>query len=51
MKCCEDHIELALDMYVDKYELPPEMKMLTEEEKLSTKCEFCQNKATYFVGN
>lgn len=51
MKCCQDHIELALDMYIDEYELPPEMRLLTENEMLSTTCEFCQNKAIYVVGN
>ena len=51
IKCCNDHIELALDMYVDKYDVPPKMKLLSDEEKLSTPCKFYQNKATYVVGN
>jgi len=49
--CCEEHIDLALDMYVDEHEVPPEMEKVEEEKKLSTSCEFCQNKAIYVVGN
>lgn len=49
--CCEEHIELALDVYVDNHETPPDMKRLLEDEKLLTTCEFCQNQATYVVGN
>ncbi|MDX8360945.1 MULTISPECIES: CxxH/CxxC protein [Bacillaceae] len=51
MKCCDEHIDLAIDMYVDEHEIAPEINMLNEEEKLSTCCEFCRNQATYIVGN
>lgn len=51
IKCCKEHVELALDVYVDEYELAPEMKELSGDEKLSTTCEFCQNLAIYVVGN
>ncbi|MCA1032276.1 CxxH/CxxC protein [Bacillus timonensis] len=51
IKCCLEHIELALEMIVDQYEVAPDMKELQGEEKLSTTCEFCQNNAIYVVGN
>ncbi len=50
IKCCEEHIELALDIVVDEHEVAPIMTKI-EDENLSTTCEFCQNKATYVVGN
>ncbi|MBA4538298.1 CxxH/CxxC protein [Bacillus aquiflavi] len=49
--CCEEHIELALDIIVDEYETAPKMTKLSEEEKLSTGCEYCKNQAIYLVGN
>lgn len=51
IKCCLEHIELALDIEVDEHEIAPIMNELSEEEKLSTTCEFCQNSAIYVVGN
>lgn len=50
IKCCEEHIELALDIVVDEHEVAPIMTKI-EDENLSTTCEFCQNKAVYVVGN
>lgn len=50
IKCCGDHIELALDIVVDELEVAPIMTKI-EDENLSTTCEFCQNKAVYVVGN
>lgn len=49
--CCLEHVELALDVIVDEYEVAPKMKELSEEERLSTGCEYCQNEAVYVVGN
>lgn len=51
IKCCEEHIDLALDMIVDEHESAPIMTKIEDDEKLSTTCEFCQNKAVYVVGN
>jgi CxxH/CxxC protein (TIGR04129 family) len=51
MYCCEDHIELAIDMYVDEKELAPEIEKLDNNSKLSTSCEMCTNPAIYIVGN
>lgn len=49
--CCLEHVELALDIIVDEYEVAPKMRELTAEEKLSTGCEYCQNSAVYVVEN
>ncbi|MCF6410739.1 CxxH/CxxC protein [Pseudalkalibacillus salsuginis] len=49
--CCKEHVELALEVIVDEYETAPEMKELTEAEKLSTICEYCKNNAIYMVSN
>lgn len=51
INCCLEHVELALDVIVDEYEVAPKLRELSEEEKLSTTCEYCQNKAVYVVGN
>ncbi|MGM0877064.1 MAG: CxxH/CxxC protein [Bacillota bacterium] len=51
MYCCEEHIELAIDMYVDEKELAPEIEKLNKNSKLSTICELCTNPAIYIVGN
>ncbi|QFT91172.1 hypothetical protein FIU87_21200 [Bacillus sp. THAF10] len=51
MKCCHEHIELAMEMYIDQHEEAPTLEMLPEEEKLSTTCEFCNQAAIYMVGN
>ncbi len=49
--CCDEHVELAIDVIVDEYEVAPNMKQLTSEEKLSTTCEYCGNNPTYIVSN
>ena len=46
---CENHIDHALDMFVAETEQFPIMEMLSEEEKLSTKCSYCEEHATYIV--
>lgn len=51
MKCCFEHIELAMEMYIDEHEEAPILEMVPEEEKLSTTCEFCSEHAVYMVGN
>ena len=42
--CCEEHVELALDMIVDEYETFPVLTKISVDN-LSTSCEYCQNKA------
>jgi CxxH/CxxC protein (TIGR04129 family) len=51
IKACDEHIELAIDIMVDEKELAPEINLLTDDEKLSTTCEFCQKNAIYIVSN
>lgn len=46
---CENHIDYALDMFVAETEQFPIMELLTEDEKLSTKCSYCEELATYIV--
>ena len=48
---CENHIEHALDMLVAETEEFPIMDNLSEEEKLSTKCSYCEQPATYIVSS
>lgn len=48
---CETHIDHALDMFVAETEQFPIMDMLNEEEKLSTKCSYCEELATYVVSS
>jgi CxxH/CxxC protein (TIGR04129 family) len=49
-KCCEDHIELAIDMYVDEKEAAPEIEKAPVDNQ-SLYCDFCENRAVYIVGN
>lgn len=49
--CCKEHVELALDVFVDENEIAPILKELTDEEKLSTTCEYCEKQAVYIVAN
>jgi CxxH/CxxC protein (TIGR04129 family) len=51
IKACEEHVELAIDVIVDEEEVAPEINLLTENEKLSTTCEYCQKEAIYVVSN
>lgn len=51
IKVCDEHIELAIDVMVDEEEVAPEINLLSEEEKLSTTCEYCQKNAIYVVAN
>lgn len=46
---CESHIDHALDMFVAETEQFPIMEMLSMEEKLSTKCSYCDKGAIYIV--
>ncbi|MDQ0482095.1 CxxH/CxxC protein [Guptibacillus hwajinpoensis] len=50
--CCEDHVELALDVAVDETgHFPVLEKVQKDENSLSTTCEYCKNTATYIVSN
>lgn len=50
IKCCEDHVELAMDVIVDEYEVAPNIDKVKNSEILTT-CEYCQKKAIYIVSN
>ncbi|WLR41857.1 CxxH/CxxC protein [Bacillus carboniphilus] len=50
MKCCLEHVELAIDMYVDEKEEAPIINKIEHTHTLSTKCELCENPAEYIVG-
>jgi CxxH/CxxC protein (TIGR04129 family) len=49
--CCKEHVELALDVVVDEYEVAPELKEFTQENELLITCEYCNNPAIYMVAN
>ncbi|MEK9200190.1 CxxH/CxxC protein [Ureibacillus sp. 179-F W5.1 NHS] len=48
---CETHINHALDMLVAETKEFPIMEQLSEDEKLSTKCSYCEEQATYVVSS
>jgi CxxH/CxxC protein (TIGR04129 family) len=48
---CETHIGYALDMFVATEKEVPIMEKVDEEKKLSTKCNYCDEQATYIVAN
>lgn len=48
---CETHINHALDVFVAKQEKFPIMELLSDEEKLSTSCAYCEETALYLVAN
>lgn len=48
--CCEEHIDIAIDMYVDKMEKAPNISLISVD-KYEKLCDFCANKAVYIVGN
>lgn len=48
--CCEEHVELAIDMIVDEEEKVPLMDKLEAKKQLSTLCTFCAEKAIYQLG-
>ncbi|MBD1379830.1 CxxH/CxxC protein [Metabacillus arenae] len=50
MKCCADHVELAIDMYVDEHETAPEIIKIEDFNNLSTTCGLCEKPAIYIVG-
>ena len=42
---CREHIDIALDDYVNEEEKAPQMKIVADIE--SFKCSYCENKAEY----
>jgi CxxH/CxxC protein (TIGR04129 family) len=48
--CCEEHVDLAIDMYVDETEQAPNISPILVDNS-GKSCDFCENKAVYIVGN
>ncbi|CAM3192833.1 CxxH/CxxC protein [Filibacter tadaridae] len=48
---CETHINHALDVFVAEQEKFPILESLSEGEKLSTNCTYCDCIALYIVAN
>ena len=48
--CCEEHVELGLDIIVDECETFPLLTKI-DVDNLSTGCEYCQSPAVYIVAN
>jgi CxxH/CxxC protein (TIGR04129 family) len=48
ISCCQEHVELALDIIVDEFGTAPVIHNVDNSEKT---CEYCQNKAIYVVSN
>ena len=46
---CETHIEHALYMFVAEQKEFPIMEKIDGDEKLSTKCSYCDQNAIYIV--
>lgn len=50
-KCCKTHVEHALDVMVAETKSYPILTELSETEKLSTSCDFCEEPASYLVAS
>jgi CxxH/CxxC protein (TIGR04129 family) len=48
---CDEHIDWALDDFVDKYSETPLLNKVENTQNVSTSCEYCQNDAIYIVSN
>lgn len=48
---CHEHIALALDTIVAEQETFPLFNHLTNKQKQSTTCEYCEDNAIYIVTN
>ncbi|MFP7335190.1 CxxH/CxxC protein [Shouchella clausii] len=44
---CTEHIELALDVAVDEWEVAPKIEKIIDTNEAT--CNYCGNKATYTV--
>ncbi|MDN4071455.1 CxxH/CxxC protein [Fictibacillus terranigra] len=49
--CCDEHVDIGIDEIVDELEIYPNLELLTESEKLSTTCTYCEKKPIYKVSN
>ncbi|MEB1808216.1 MAG: CxxH/CxxC protein [Bacillaceae bacterium] len=46
---CEEHVELAMEHIIDECEAAPNIGILSDEQKLSTGCSFCDEQPTYII--
>lgn len=51
IKCCKSHVEHGLDVFVAETESYPILTELSNEEKLSTICDYCKEQALYLVAS
>ncbi|MBT2584207.1 CxxH/CxxC protein [Planococcus sp. ISL-109] len=49
--CCQNHVGQGLDEFVAKTESYPILTELSESEKLSTKCDYCEEPGLYLVAD
>ncbi|WP_017756726.1 CxxH/CxxC protein [Calidifontibacillus oryziterrae] len=53
IKCCEEHVDVAIDTIVDEYEVAPKIDKISVDNypELFTTCEYCEKNAVYIVSN
>ncbi|EIJ80184.1 hypothetical protein PB1_07482 [Bacillus methanolicus PB1] len=49
--CCEEHVEVGLDVIVDEYETAPVLTKFSDEKRLLITCGYCEKSAVYIVAN
>lgn len=47
--CCQTHVDTGLDRFIAEEKTFPDLSELSKEEKLSTKCDYCEEAAIYLV--
>jgi CxxH/CxxC protein (TIGR04129 family) len=45
---CEDHVEMALDDYINESETAPKLMKIQDEKQ---KCSYCREEAKYLITN
>lgn len=51
LHCCQTHVGQGLDEFVAKTESYPILTELSDSEKLSTNCNYCEQQALYLVAS
>ncbi|MFP3125572.1 MULTISPECIES: CxxH/CxxC protein [Bacillaceae] len=49
--CCQEHVELALDIIVDEFEVAPVIHNVINSGDEKKPCEYCQHDAKYIVSS
>lgn len=49
--CCEEHVELAMDVIINEKETYPILEKCNTIHNLSTTCEYCEKPSVYIVSN